>query len=33
MKQFTFYMQAKVLFRSGPLDYLHEENIPGKKVL
>lgn len=33
MNNFTFYMPTRVLFGSGRLSRLHEENLPGKKAL
>lgn len=33
MYQFQFYMPTKVLFGSGQLGHLHEEQLPGKKAL
>ena len=33
MNQFQFYMPTRVLFGSGQLDHLHEQQLPGKKAL
>ncbi len=33
MNNFIFYMPTRVLFGSGQLNRLHEENLPGKKAL
>lgn len=33
MKDFIFYMPARVLFGAGQLNHLHEQKLPGKKAL